>query len=100
MAFGNHAEMGSQSADKVRPAATVDGNTSITPSKKATKLNMSISHRFGTEYSISAVMNGFRGDKDASRELHGDLNSRDYTPSETPKKGTFGSSYGHMAVGG
>ena len=98
MAFGNHMEMGSQSAEKVRPAATVDGNTSITPSRKATRIKIGGTLHY--DYATSAVMNGFRGDKEASREIHGDLNSRDYTPNETPKKGTFGSSYGHMVVGG
>ena len=90
MAFGNHAEMGSQSFDKVRPAATVDGNAPVQRSKKARMLNMSTSHRFDTGYALSAVMNGSRGDKqDKNHAIP--LNGRSQVSmSESAKHGKFG----------
>lgn len=86
MAFGAHAEYGTQSASKVRPAATTEFNSPQQTSKKAKRMNMSPSHRWGTDYGLSAVMLSWRGDEDERREQHGDMVQQNFYRNEAPKK--------------
>jgi hypothetical protein len=69
------------------PHGTVDGNSPVERSKKAVRLDMSVKHRFGTDYDIDSVMCGKRGD-----ERHGQtgtMNGRmQVSMSETGKKNT------------
>jgi hypothetical protein len=68
---------------------TVDGNSPVERSRKATRINMSTKHRFGTEYGIDSVMLGTRGKE--SHGQHGTMNGRSQlAPAESPKKSTAG----------
>lgn len=80
MAFGNHGEYGSQSAEKVRPRETSQVGENL--HKKAKRIDMS-TKRFDTEYPISAAMNGYRGDPEPQREQAGDMNLQSFNKSET-----------------
>jgi hypothetical protein len=70
---------------EVRPRATVDGNSPVERSRKAERINMSVKHRFGTDYELAAVMLGYRGSE--SRGQAGTMNGRSQlAPTESPKK--------------
>lgn len=90
MAFGNHAEMGPQSELKVRPAATDEYNSPQLRSKKAKTLNMSVGHRFDTDYALSAVMLSWRGDAEDRHEQHGEIVQQNFNKPETVKKSSYG----------
>lgn len=80
------------------PGGSVDGNSPVRRSKKATRLNMSTSHRFGTDYTVDSVMNGFRGD--AERNYAKPTNGREQiSASETMKKQGYGNIASHDSGG-
>ena len=74
---------------EVRPRATVDGNSPVERSRKAERINMSVKHRFGTDYDVDSVMVGNRGHEKAGQA--GVMNGRSQiSMSETGKKSTAG----------
>lgn len=88
MAFGAHGEYGTQSAAKVRPAATVETNSPQQTSKKAKRINMAVS-RFKTDYPLSAVMLSWRGES-GEREQHGEIVQQNFHKSEEAKRTGYG----------
>jgi hypothetical protein len=75
------------------PGGTVESSP-IARSKKAKTLDMSTKHRFGTSYTLTSVMNGWRGDKSENHSLS--MNGREQiSMSETAKKGKFGPTQSH-----
>lgn len=72
------------------PGGTVDGNASYQRSRKARTLNMSVAHRFGTDYPVSSCVASFRGSKEDAKNRAFPLNGHNEPLSESAKHGKFG----------
>lgn len=74
---------------QVMVGGTVDGNAPTLRNRKAKVLNMSVAHRFHSDYPVTAVIASFRGSKEDANHAF-PLNGSASHISESAKHGKFG----------